>query len=54
MRSSCLTSKEEQFIDLVEKFIGWCDRKHLQLNIQETKELVMDFQHRKYPQHLFS
>ena len=44
----CITDgKEDKYRDLFRNFVGWCDRNYLQLNIGKTKELVVDFRHRK-------
>ena len=44
----CITdNREEEYRELVENFVGWCDGNHLQLNTGKTKELVVDFRRRK-------
>ena len=46
----CITdNKEEEYRELVENFVGWCDRNHLQLNTGKTKEQVVDFRCRNSP-----
>ncbi|XP_053508024.1 uncharacterized protein LOC128624412 [Ictalurus furcatus] len=41
--------REEEYRDLIESFIGWCDIHHLQLSTGKTKELVVDFRRSKRP-----
>ncbi|TWW57369.1 putative RNA-directed DNA polymerase from transposon BS [Takifugu flavidus] len=35
--------QEEEYRDLVESFVRWCRKNHLQLNVTKTKEMVVDF-----------
>ena len=45
---SCITDyKENKYRDLIRNFVRWWDRKHLQLNSDKTKELILDLRRRK-------
>ena len=44
----CITdNREEEYRELVENFMGWCDGNHLQIKTGKTMELVVDFRRRK-------
>ncbi|KAI3368075.1 hypothetical protein L3Q82_026898, partial [Scortum barcoo] len=34
---------EEEYSDLVDHFMRWCGENHLQLNVEKTKEMVVNF-----------
>ena len=45
---SCIKDDNEaEYRALVESFVRWCDTNHLQLNIEKTKELVVDYRRSK-------
>ncbi|KAI3354401.1 hypothetical protein L3Q82_018920, partial [Scortum barcoo] len=40
---------EEEYMDLVDRFVRWCEENHLQLNVEKTKEMVVGFRRTKSP-----
>ncbi|KAK3570529.1 hypothetical protein QTP86_022076, partial [Hemibagrus guttatus] len=45
----CIRRGQEAEYSVVDSFVEWCGRNHLQLNISKTKELVVDFRKQKPP-----
>uniref|UniRef100_A0A1A8PFW7 Reverse transcriptase domain-containing protein n=1 Tax=Nothobranchius pienaari TaxID=704102 RepID=A0A1A8PFW7_9TELE len=41
--------QEVEYRSVVDSFVEWCERNHLQLNITKTKELIMDFRKQAPP-----
>ena len=41
----------ERYFSLIQQFVEWCDRHHLQLNVAKTKEIVIDFRKRTVVDH---
>ena len=34
---------ENDYVTTVNKFVDWCERHHLKLNVTKTKEMIIDF-----------
>ena len=41
-------SGESEYRDQVNKLINWCNDNNLELNINKTKEIIVDFRRKKY------
>ncbi|KAK0142225.1 hypothetical protein N1851_020112 [Merluccius polli] len=39
--------REDEYRDLVNRFVKWCGENHLQLNVAKTREMVVDFRRNK-------
>ena len=37
------TKSENDYVTTVNKFVEWCERHHLKLNVTKTKEMIIDF-----------
>uniref|UniRef100_A0A8C6KTV4 Reverse transcriptase domain-containing protein n=1 Tax=Nothobranchius furzeri TaxID=105023 RepID=A0A8C6KTV4_NOTFU len=35
--------QEAEYKELVERFVAWCENNHLTLNVNKTKEIILDF-----------
>ncbi|XP_040904789.1 uncharacterized protein LOC121188913, partial [Toxotes jaculatrix] len=40
---------DREYRELIQDFVDWCRRNHLQINSGKTKELVVDFRRRSHP-----
>ena len=41
--SGYLNNDSTEYISAVKKFVDWCERHHLVLNVKKTKEMIFDF-----------
>ena len=41
--------RDDEYRDLVSNFVKWCEENHLQLNVVNMKEMVVDFRRNKPP-----
>ena len=42
-------SDESEYRDQVNKLISWCNDNNLELNVNKTKEMIVDFRRKKSP-----
>ena len=50
MTLQCITNLDEsEYRDQVNKRINWCSENYLELNINKTKEVIVDFRRKKSP-----